>query len=284
MDPDVLRDDMVDGLEHALGRPLPEPLGVAMRSVPRRAFVESPYDNRPSNVDGTVALAPRTVARLLTALDPRPDDDEEVLVVGAGVGYTAALLADIVGGHRVHAVDISRSMVYRARSNLDEAGYGEVLVDCREGSNGLPEYAPFDRILVEAGVVEPPETLLDQLAPDGRLVFPKGNTEQTLVAVTPDEDAADGDGADEHAAQGDAAHSYRIVDKRGPVRFAPLLVDGEQPGVVRNRTVREDIEHAERGSQPGWEHEWLDWDERLSGRERGTEAPDTERSPWDDYR
>ena len=263
MDPDVLRDDMVDGLEHALGRPLPEPLGVAMRTVPRRAFVESPYDNRASRVDGTIALAPGTVARLLTALDARPDADEEVLVVGAGVGYTAALLAEIVGGHRVHAVDISREMVYTARSNLEDAGYGEVLVDCREGSEGLPEYAPFDRILVEVGVVEPPRTLLDQLAPEGRLVFPKGNTDQTLVAVTPEADATDG---------------YRIVDKRGPVRFAPLLVDGEQPGVIRNRTVREDREHAERGHAHGWEHEWLDWDERLSGRERSTDAPDRDYS------
>jgi len=261
MDPEVLRHDMVDGLEHALGRPLPEPIGVAMREVPRRAFVETPYDNRPSRVDGTIALAPGTVARLLTALDPRPDAEEEVLVVGAGVGYTAAVLAEILDGHRVHAVDISRGMVHTARSNLDEAGYGEVLVDCREGSNGLPEYAPFDRVLVEAGVVEPPAALLDQLADDGRLVFPRGNADQTIVAVTPEADAADG---------------YRVVDERGPVRFAPLLVEGEQPGVTRNRTVREDRERAERSRKraAGWEHEWLDWEERLSGRERGTDASD----------
>jgi protein-L-isoaspartate(D-aspartate) O-methyltransferase len=255
MDPDVLRDDMVDGLEHTLGRPLPEPLGVAMRTVPRRVFVDSPYDNRPSRVNGTVALAPETVARLVTALDPRPGADEEALVVGAGVGYTAAVLGEILGGHRVHALDISREMVHRARENLAEAGYGEVLVDRREGSNGLPEYAPFDRILVEAGVVEPPRDLLEQLTEDGRLVFARGNTDQTLVAVTPDADAPDG---------------YRVVDERGPVRFAPLLVDGEQPGVTRNRTVREDRERAERNrsKSPGWEHEWLDWDERMSGRDR----------------
>jgi protein-L-isoaspartate(D-aspartate) O-methyltransferase len=261
MDPEVLRDDMVDGLEHSFGRPLPEQVGVAMRSVPRRVFVESPYDNRPSRVDGTVALAPGTVARLLTALDPRPGADEEALVVGAGVGYTAAVLADVLGGHRIHAVDISREMVYRARSNLDEAGYGKVLVDCREGSEGLPEYAPFDRILVEAAVVEPPRALLSQLSADGRLVFARGNADQTIVAVTPDANAEGG---------------YRVVDERGPARFAPLLVEGEQPGVTRNRTVREDRERAERGraKSNGWEHEWLDWDDRLSGRDRRSDAPD----------
>jgi len=100
-------------------------------------------------------------------------------------------------------------------------------------------------------------------------VFPKGNTEQTLVAVTPERDAHE---------------EYQIVDKRGPVRFAPLLVDGEQPGVIRNRTVREDREHAERSQKPGWEHEWLDWDERLDGRERSNDAPNRGYSSWDDDR
>ena len=258
MDPAVLRDDMVDGLEHALGRPLPEEIGLAMRTVPRREFVEdAPYDNRPSTVDGAVTLAPGTVARLLTALDPREGDD--ALVVGAGAGYTAAVLAEMLGGRHVHALDIARKQVYRARQNLEAAGYGEVLVDCREGSKGLPEYAPYDRVLIEAGVVEPPRALLEQLADDGRMVFPKGNGDQTLVAVTPDSDASDG---------------YRRVDERGPVQFAPLLVDGEQPGVTRNRTRREDRERAERGPSPGWEHEWLDWDERLSGRDRRSGAPD----------
>lgn len=267
MDPAVLRDDMVDGLEHSLGRPLPEGVGAAMRTVPRREFVEdAPYDNRPSRSDGAIALAPGTVARLLTALDARGGDD--VLVVGVGVGYTAAVLAEMVDGRRVHALDISRKQVYRARSNLEAAGYGEVLVNCREGSDGLPEYAPYDRILVEAAVVEPPRALLEQLADGGRLVFPKGNTDQTLVAVTPDDDAPDG---------------YRRVDERGPVRFAPLLVDGEQPGVTRNRTRREDREHAERGASPGWEHEWLDWDERLSGRERRSGADRSGAPDWGDY-
>lgn len=262
MDPAVLRDDMVDGLEHALGRPLPEAVGVAMRTVPRHEFVaESPYDNRPTRVEGTTALAPKLVARLLTALDPREAD--QTLVVGAGVGYTAAVLAEVVGPRRVHAVDISRRMVHRARDNLAAAGYDAVLVDCRDGAEGFPEYAPFDRVLVEAAAVEPPGALLDQLVPDGRLVMPRGHTDQTLVAVEPARDEPAG---------------YRVVDDRGPVRFKPLLVDGEQVGgVTRNRTEREDREFAEQGwfAPQGWEHEWVDWDERLSGRERrsGDERP-----------
>jgi len=250
MDPAVLREDMVDGVDHALGG-LDEALGVAMRTVPRHVFVEErPYDNRASEHAGTEALAPRTVARLLGALDAREDDS--VLVVGVGVGYTAALLAELVGDRRVHAVDIARRLVLDARRNLQQAGYEGVLVDCRDGADGLPEYAPFDRVLVEASAVRPPRALLDQLVSDGRLVMPMGTPEPTLVAVEPD----------------DSPEGYAVDEEFGPATLAPLLVDGEQAGgVTRNRTEREDREFGEQGyfAPTGWEHEWIDWDDRLDG-------------------
>jgi protein-L-isoaspartate(D-aspartate) O-methyltransferase len=248
MDPAVLREDMVDGLDHALDG-LDESVGVAMRTVPRHVFVEDqPYDNRAGDHAGTDVLAPRTVARLLEALDV--DDGDDVLVVGVGVGYTAALLAELVGERRVHAVDIARRLVLDARRNLGEAGYEGVLVDRRDGADGLPEYAPFDRILVEAAAVRPPRALLDQLAPDGRLVMPIGTPDQTLVAVEADD-------AD-----------YEVVAEFGRTTLAPLLVDGEQAGgVTRNRTEREDREFAEQGyfAPTGWEQDWIDWEDRLDG-------------------
>jgi protein-L-isoaspartate(D-aspartate) O-methyltransferase len=250
MDPAVLREDMVDGLEHALGA-VDESVSIAMRTVPRDEFVpDRPYDNRESEHAGTRVLAPRTVARLLTALDA--DEGDSVLVVGAGVGYTAAVLAEMVGARRVHAVDISRRVVLDARDNLAAAGYPDVLVDCRDGAEGLPEYAPFDRVLVEAAAIRPPRALVSQLAADGCLVMPLGGPDQTLVAVA------------------DAGGEAEIVEEFGPVAFDPMLVDGEQPGgQPRNRTEREDREFAQQGyfARTGWEHEWIDWDERLdSGR------------------
>ena len=250
MDPAVLREDMVDGLEHALQRPLGERVGVAMRTVPRHEFVaESPYDNRTGEQGGSRVLAPETVARMFDALDAEQGDS--ALVVGAGVGYTAAVLAELVGGRRVHAVDIDRRFVLDARRNLREAGYGAVLVDRRDGAGGLPEYAPFDRVLVEAAAVEPPRALVEQLAPDGRLVMPMGNAEQTLIAVEPDADA-DGD--------------YEVVERHGPAQFGPMLIEGEQSdGPSRNRTEREDREFAQQGyfARTGWEYDWVDWDEHL---------------------
>ncbi|SFR35439.1 protein-L-isoaspartate O-methyltransferase family protein [Halogeometricum limi] len=249
MDPAVLREDMVDGLEH--GMDVAEPVSLAMRTVPRHEFVDdAPYQNRSSDYEGSTVLAPADVARLLSALEADPEDD--VLVVGAGVGYTAALLAEIVGETHVHAVDIDRTLVYAARSNLQSVGSAAVLVDRRDGADGLPEYAPFDRILVEAAAIAPPKRLVSQLDPDGRLVFPMGGPKQTLVSVD-----ADGE----------------VVEKHGPVAFEPLLVEGEQRGgPTRNRTMREDAEFDSPDTgyfaKNGWEQEWIDWDERLSGRQR----------------
>jgi len=125
-----------------------------------------------------------------------------------------------------------------------------VLVDRRDGAKGLPEYAPFDRILVECAVVEPPRALVDQLAPGGRLVVPRGTTSQTLVAFDHDPESG----------------ALQETGQFGAVRFRPMLVDGEQASSpVRNRTEREDSEFDEQGyfAPSGWEYEWLDWDERL---------------------
>lgn len=244
MDPAVLREDMVDSLEHEVKSVLhTDRVALAMREVPREAFVENErvaYADRAIEADGTTVLAPSTAARLLETLDVH--EEHEVLIVGVGVGYTAAVLAEIVGSERVHAVDIDRNMVYTARRNLDEAGYGAVFVDCRDGAGGLPKYAPFDRILLEAAAVRPPRALLEQLAEDGRLAMPMGTTDQTLVAVDP---------------------GGEVIDRVCPVVFRPLLLEGQQPGSIeRNRTAREDREFAERHARKrsGWEQEWIDWD------------------------
>lgn len=243
MDPAVLRDDMVDSLEHESKRCVrSEAVSVAMREVPRHEFVDderSAYADRPFQRFGTRVLSPSTVARLFELLAPERGDS--VLVVGAGIGYTTALAAEIAGSRNVQAVDITRKLVYEARENLSAAGYDEVLVDCRDGADGLPEYAPYDRILVEAAALNPPRALLDQLAEQGRLVMPHGAQEQSLAVV-------DAEGT---------------VERHGGCAFAPLLVEGEQAGAVeRNRTHREDREFARRDARRkrGWELDWIDWE------------------------
>lgn len=242
MDYAVLRDDMVDSLEHDTKSAVETPrVATAFREVPRHTFVEEghrAYLDKAFDHRGSRVLAPSTAARLIEGVAPTEGDD--VLIVGAGVGYTAAVIAEIVGGRHVHAIDISRRLVLEARSNLADAGYGEVLVDCRDGAEGLPEYAPFDRILIEAATVDVPAPLWNQLGPDGRLVYPRGTVDQTLIAETETEE-----------------------ESLGPTSFNPLLVEGEQATAIeRNRTVREDQERAQRAaeSRTGWEQDWIDWD------------------------
>lgn len=258
MDLAVLRDDLIDGLEHPTKGVLEdEALSAAMRTVPRHEFIdiESPeaaYTDQAFTERGTTVLSPSLAARLLEALAPDPDD--EVLVVGCGVGYTAAVLAEVVGPTAVSAVDLSRGLVLDARRNLERTGYGAVFVDRRDGADGLPEYAPFDRILVEAAAVKPPRALLEQLADTGRLVMPLGANDQDLVAV---------------GGESDPAGEFEIIDRFGPVRFKPLLVEGEQTGTVeRNRTAREERERAQQQAERrhGWEQDWIDWDRTLGER------------------
>ncbi|MFB6150601.1 MAG: protein-L-isoaspartate O-methyltransferase, partial [Haloarculaceae archaeon] len=241
----VLRDDMVDSLEHeSKGCVRSTRVSAAMRAVPRQSFVpddRGAYADRPFERLGTRVLSPSTAARLFEALDVREGDS--VLVVGAGVGYTAAVLAELAGERNVHAVDIARRLVVEARRNLEDGGYGGVLVDRRNGADGLPAYAPYDRVLLEAAAVRPPAALLDQLADGGRLVMPRGPGEQTLVAVE------DGE----------------VVERLGGVAFQPMLVEGERVDTVEhNRTRREDREFARRDAQSraGWEQDWIDWDGR----------------------
>jgi protein-L-isoaspartate(D-aspartate) O-methyltransferase len=244
MDLAVVRDDMVDSLEHdAKGVVESDRVATAMRTVPRHEFVDddrAAYTDTAHQVAGTRVLAPSTVARLLEALAPAEGDD--VLVVGVGVGYTAAALAEIVGEAGVHAVDIDRTLVLHARQNLADAGYPGVLVDRRDGAYGFDQYAPFDRVLVEAAAVNPPQALLDQTAPGGRLVMPEGSGQQSLVAY-------DADGS--------------VAARHGPVAFEPLLVEGEQATALeRNRTEREDAERAQQAAETqAWRAgTWFDYE------------------------
>ena len=244
MDAERAREAMVERISRA--QTPPAPLIDAMATVPRERFVETaPYGELPQRVDDSDVFAPATVAQLLAMAAPLPSQDEtRVLVVGAGVGYTAAVLAELVGAAAVHAVDIDRRLVRRARRNLARAGHAAVLVDCADGADGYPLYAPYDRIIVEAAAARVPPALLEQLTATGRLVLPLGGSDQQIVSV-------------------DATGEVREAGPR--VRLAPLLAPGEAPaGPIRNRTVREDSERADAAAdrRHGWELEWIDWSRR----------------------
>lgn len=120
---------------------------------------------------------------------------QKVLEVGAGSGWHAATIAEIVApkdaprsewGH-VYTVEIIQGLAEFARKNIRKAGYSDrVTIICADGSLGYPEKAPYDRIVVTAAAPNVPEPLIEQLKPSGIMLIPVGSPHlfQSLVKVT----------------------------------------------------------------------------------------------------
>jgi protein-L-isoaspartate(D-aspartate) O-methyltransferase len=148
----------------------------AMRAVPRHLFVpealrHAAYDDRPLPIaEGQTISQPYMVGVMTQALDPAPH--HRVLEIGTGSGYQTAILALLAG--EVHSIERHPALAALARQALDAVGAGNVVIHVGDGTEGLPEHAPFDRILVTAGAPSVPESLQRQLAPGGRLVIPVG--------------------------------------------------------------------------------------------------------------
>jgi protein-L-isoaspartate(D-aspartate) O-methyltransferase len=114
------------------------------------------------------------VAQMLEQL--RVEAGDRVLEIGTATGYNAALLAHLAGSAgRVVTVEIEEDLAERARQSLAETGYPEVRVVRGDGRLGIPESAPYDRIVVTAGVRQVAPAWIDQLAEGGRMVVPLVN-------------------------------------------------------------------------------------------------------------
>lgn len=181
----------------------------AMKSVPREEFIPPPwrshaYDDGPVPIGrGQTISQPYIVAAMIEMLRPQPRD--RVLEVGAGSGYAAAVLGQVVAV--VHAIERHGALVEEARERIARLGYDNVTVREGNGTVGVPEEAPFDGIIVAAAGPRIPGALRRQLAIGGRLVMPVGrSTEaQHLVRVI--------------RRGKDAFEEQPLV----PVRFVPLV-------------------------------------------------------------
>ncbi|HKR50269.1 MAG TPA: methyltransferase, FxLD system, partial [Pseudonocardiaceae bacterium] len=139
------------------------------------------------NPNGPLALScasvPSTVAMMLTQLDAQLGD--HVLEIGAGTGYNAALLGEIVGNDgEVTTIDIDSDVTVHARNALNNAGYEHVRVMERDGLKGAPEYGPYTRMIGTVGFWDIPTALRDQLVDDGRFVLPlrwRGQTRSVVL-------------------------------------------------------------------------------------------------------
>ncbi|PVE21279.1 protein-L-isoaspartate O-methyltransferase [Microvirga sp. KLBC 81] len=171
---------------------LDERVMAAMRKVPRHLFVPAPlapyaYQDSPLPIgfDKTISQ-PFIVALMTDLLSPQPD--EKVLEVGTGLGYHAAILAELAD--RVWSIEIIEEFASIARDLLRQLGYTNIEIREGDGSRGWREHAPFDKILVSAAADKVPATLLDQLKPSGRLVMPLGPEEMQRLTVV-EKDAND---------------------------------------------------------------------------------------------
>lgn len=157
----------------------------AVASVPRERFVPPPYAieayaDRELPLDHGEAIAsPFTSIRAIDAL--RLDPDDNVLEIGTGTGYTAAVLSQLVP--HVDSVERIPELADAARERLALLDYDGIDVHVADGALGWARHAPYDAILVCASTRTVPPALLEQLAPGGRLVLPIGYLDQQQLVV-----------------------------------------------------------------------------------------------------
>ena len=151
----------------------------AFKNTPREKFLLEGYDARAYEDNPLPILAgqtisqPSTVLKMLDVLDVKYGD--KILEVGTGSGYNAALLSKLTGKKGfVYTTEIIDSLAEFSRNNLNKLKIKNVEVIKTDGSQGLAEKAPFDRIIVTAACAKMPDILIDQLKVNGILVAPVG--------------------------------------------------------------------------------------------------------------
>jgi len=176
----------VDLMSDEIGKSaLDEKVLDALRQVPRHLFVPPQlaaiaYHDTPLPIGFDKTVSQPFICALMTdLLDLQPH--EAVLEIGTGLGYQAAVLAELA--RQVWTVEVVEEFASHAELRLKQLGYGNVAVRIGDGTRGWAEHRPFDKIIVTAAADAPPQTLLSQLAPGGRMVLPlgAGGTQQLTV-------------------------------------------------------------------------------------------------------
>ncbi|NBZ87439.1 protein-L-isoaspartate(D-aspartate) O-methyltransferase [Stagnihabitans tardus] len=180
----------------------------AMERIDRGLFLRGIFATR-AHEDVPLPIAcgqtisqPSVVGLMTQALDLQPRD--KVLEVGTGSGYQAAILSLLC--RRVYTIDRHRTLVREAEAVFRDLGLVNITAQTGDGSHGLPDQAPFDKIIVTAAAEDPPGPLLAQLKTGGIMVVPVGQSDavQSLIKVR----------------RLDSGYDY---EELRPVRFVPLV-------------------------------------------------------------
>lgn len=185
----------------------------AMRDVPRHEFVpkeqrRSAYIDAPLPIGDRQTISQPYIVALMTSL-LELQGDEIVLEVGTGSGYQAAILSCLA--QQVYTMERVERLAVEARERLKRLGHENVVVVVGDGTAGLPEFAPYDGILVTAAAPRVPPPLEHQLAEAGRLVLPVGGRLGQVLEVW--------------RCEGDRMISERVT----PVAFVPLIGEHAWP-------------------------------------------------------
>jgi protein-L-isoaspartate(D-aspartate) O-methyltransferase len=185
----------------------------AFLRVPRHEFIAAAYRDRayedhPLPIgDGQTISQPYIVAIMLEALELKPTD--KVLEVGTGSGYVTALLAELAA--QVYSIERHPALAAEAQRVLTTLGYTNVEIVVGDGTAGLPDYAPYDAIIVSAAGSEVPPALVSQLGEGGRMIIPVGPADtQQLQLIR-------------------MQNGHPQILLREACRFVPLISGGNNP-------------------------------------------------------
>jgi protein-L-isoaspartate(D-aspartate) O-methyltransferase len=181
----------------------------AINQIPRHLFMDSSFEDFAYKdkafpiAEGQTISQPFTVAFQSQLLEVKKGD--KVLEIGTGSGFQTAVLCEL--GAQVYSIERQRKLYKSTKSFLEKLGYRPKYLNFGDGYKGLPDYAPFDKVIVTAGAPYVPKPLMAQLKIGGRLVIPVGEDPQIMTLfVRTDNNKFD-------------KHTY------GEFRFVPLLED-----------------------------------------------------------
>jgi len=178
----------------------------AMKRVPRQMFVDShlkemAYYDRPLPIAAGQTISQiYTVAMQINLLEL--EKGATVLEVGTGCGYQTAVLCEM--GFIVYSIERQEELYHIAQQNLDTLGYNALLVH-GDGFAGLPQYAPFDGVLITCGAPEIPRKLIEQLIVSGKMVAPIGKGVQEMMVIKK------------------ISEEENQITKEGAYKFVPML-------------------------------------------------------------
>ena len=160
----------------------------AIEKVPRHLFVDNAfekhaYEDKALQIgEGQTISQPYTVAFQTQLLDLKKG--EKILEIGTGSGYQASILYEL--GAKVFSIERQKALFNKTQKLLKMLGYGQIKIFFGDGYQGLPLFAPFDKIIVTAGAESVPEKLLAQLKVSGKMVIPVGSSKgvQKMLLIT----------------------------------------------------------------------------------------------------